>query len=394
MRIWIENPFDTLPFEGGRPQRYYLMSAAFARAGHKVVYWTSDFNHALKRRRELPSAAISKLPFAVETVPTPPYARNVGLARVLSHRAYARRWSELAKQYARGYGKPDVIVISTPPLATGDVALKLAKKYGAKLVVDVMDAWPETFYRLLPFGFRWLGPVLFAPARAAARRALRGADLVTGVASRYARRATAAGAKGFHLAYHGIEPGPAPAPRAAGDGGLRLAYVGSMGRTYGLETVIRAVAALPDTRLELAGGGAQRPALEALAADLGCAGRVRFRGFMDEIGLMSLLAASDVGVVPMASDSCVGVPYKFGDYTRAGVAIVSSLAGESADLLTAYGAGLRYLPDNVDDLVSALRRLRPRLASAQAGARRLAEEKFDAGAIYTEYVRKVQELCQ
>ena len=53
MTVWIINPFDNLPMEGFRPQRYWLMARAFAKAGHKVTYWTSDFSHAFKRRRDL-----------------------------------------------------------------------------------------------------------------------------------------------------------------------------------------------------------------------------------------------------------------------------------------------------------------------------------------------------
>ena len=52
MLVWIQNPFDNLPAEGYRKQRYWLMAEAFLRAGHRVVYWTSDFSHARKGKRE------------------------------------------------------------------------------------------------------------------------------------------------------------------------------------------------------------------------------------------------------------------------------------------------------------------------------------------------------
>ena len=51
MRVWIENPFDNLPSEGFRPQRFWLMARAFAAAGHDVTLWTSDFNHTTKKAR-------------------------------------------------------------------------------------------------------------------------------------------------------------------------------------------------------------------------------------------------------------------------------------------------------------------------------------------------------
>ena len=57
MTIWIANPFDNLPPEGARLQRYWLMARAFARAGHTVTLWSSDFSHARKAPRTLAQGA-------------------------------------------------------------------------------------------------------------------------------------------------------------------------------------------------------------------------------------------------------------------------------------------------------------------------------------------------
>ena len=97
MTVWIQNPFDNLPCEGYRKQRYWLMAEAFARAGHSVVLWTSDFSHGAKAPRQiLDSDLAQRCGFTLRLIPTRPYAHNVGLARVLSHRAYARTWLRLA----------------------------------------------------------------------------------------------------------------------------------------------------------------------------------------------------------------------------------------------------------------------------------------------------------
>ena len=53
MKVWIECPFDNLPEEGYRKQRYRLMAEAFLSEGHEVVYWTTDFNHGTKARRRI-----------------------------------------------------------------------------------------------------------------------------------------------------------------------------------------------------------------------------------------------------------------------------------------------------------------------------------------------------
>ena len=417
MRVWIENPFDTLPLEGARPLRFWLMAAAFARAGHTVVYWTGDFNHITKRQRDFSREGEVGAPFQVEMIPTKPYAKNVGWARVRSHRVYAAAWERRAVARAAADGAPDVIILSTPPLATGAVAIRLARRFGAKLVVDVMDDWPGTFYRRWPRGFRWLGRLLFAPAHRAARRLYRAADLVTTVAERYVELVRASGATApVKLFYHGIELGRLgrlglgrlgdlgrlgklerletldalePLETLETPAQLRLVYIGNLGCTYDLATILAAMDALPPTvTLDIAGNGEQFAELQRRATD-----RIRVHGVLDGARLAALLAQCDVGLVPMAESSCVGVPYKFGDYAAAGLAIASTLGGESGRLLARYGAGFAYRGGDAASLVALVRRLlaEPQtLASAQAAARRMAEGEFDADRIYAAYVAAVE----
>ena len=259
MTAWIENPFDNLPAEGFRPQRYWLMAEAFARAGHRAVLWTSDFSHAEKRRRRFVSP-LADAPFEVRLVPTRPYSGNVSLGRVASHMAYARAWRDLA--LAAPGPAPDVIVASMPPLSTGKVALELARRFGAKLVADMQDAWPETFLRLAPRPLRPVAKAALAPLSLSARRLLRGADLVTGVCDRYRDMALGAGAKDYRRAYLGMRLPPRPPARRPGQP-LRIVYAGGIGRTYDLATVLDALAMIEGATLDIAGKGECEATLRA-----------------------------------------------------------------------------------------------------------------------------------
>ena len=68
-------------------------------------------------------------------------------------------------------------------------------------------------------------------------------------------------------------------------------YLGRLKRYKGVDLVIRAFARLarPDARLEIAGTGDHRPALERLVASLDLGGRVAFLGFVDEEHKLALL---------------------------------------------------------------------------------------------------------
>ena len=47
---------------------------------------------------------------------------------------------------AEGMGAFDVVVCTTPPLLLTTSAIKIAKRKGAKLVLDVRDVWPDVAY--------------------------------------------------------------------------------------------------------------------------------------------------------------------------------------------------------------------------------------------------------
>ena len=373
MVVWIQNPFDNLPCEGHRKQRYWMMAEAFVRAGHRVVYWTSDFSHAKKARRDIRT---EEKGIEVRQIPTLPYAKNVSIRRVRSHRAYAREWMRLAQ--GTDAPRPDLVVSSMPTVSAAGAALKIGRELGARVVIDVQDAWPETFERLAPKKLRWLARALLSPMRAKARRIYREADLVTGVCDRY-RELT--GRADYHRAYLGIESGTVRTPAARNaTGRIRLVYSGNMGRTYDLKTLTEVVAANEDMELDVAGFGAE------VYCPPDASGRIRFHGLLTAAELEDLFAQCEIGVIPMADESWVGLPNKVFDYAAAGLGIVSSLGGESAALLEKYQCGKRYRPGDGESLATAIRGA---VALERGASRKMCEAEFDATRIYDAYVRRV-----
>ena len=451
MKVWIVNPFDNLPLEGNRPQRYWLLARAFARAGHDVTLWTSDFSHARKAKRVFcvessmlsverfkekgrywrlkamgyPPYGLSKIngpdspdlispqpaaaplapepstfnfqpsTFNLQLIPTPGYRRNIGLARIWSHRAFAKRWRAAAEQET----PPDVLIASLPPLALGGEALAFCRGR-IKLVVDVQDAWPETFERVVP---RWM----LAPLRWTAKKIYCGADAIAGVAERYVALARSYGAhapmKIFRLCIDRSPMGttsrnqPIEQVRQS-DRSLHLVYAGNMGASYDLATVIEGVKRTEGVTLDLAGSGPDEAALRTLA---GACDRIRFHGYLGEVALRGLLSSSDVAVIPMFDAACVGVPGKLADYVTAGLPVLNTLHGETEGLLDQYGAGFTYSAGDVTAFVSVVEKCRACRAGEggedlswsrlQNGARMLSGE-FDAGKIYGDYVAWVENL--
>lgn len=407
MNVWIVNPFDNLPLEGYRPMRFWLMSEAFRKAGHDVVYWTSDFSHANKKKRVLDFGI--EVPFEIEILETEPYFKNVSLRRLMSHRKLAKTFLKAAREAIRNgrYKAPDLIIASSPPLGLVDASHTIASETGARVIVDIMDAWPETFERVVPRIFLW-------PLRRLAKRNYLRASAITTVADNYVELARSYGfSKDIRRFYHGITKGDSPLnpkgdspltnrPKhqpsshfplptspiytSTGTVPLRIVYAGNMGRSYDLVTAVEAVGELGAfATLDIAGKGEQEDTLKELVERKGIKG-VKFHGYLSESELGELLKRSDVGLIPMDPSSCVGIPYKLADYAKSSLAIVSSLGGESARLLNEYGAGVSYSFGESASLVQAVKSLLPRLAEMRKASSRMLDEQFDASKIYDSYV--------
>ena len=398
MNIWLCNPFDNLEEEGARPQRYALLSSELARRGHEVVWWTSSFSHA----RKAPRVATSGAPLAhsyrnangvlMRLIDAPPYARNVSIRRILSHRAFARKWrlEALNAVETKELPRPDLIVTSLPPLATHETARALRDAFACRLAVDVQDAWPEAFEGQLPFPApmrRLLSCFFFRKARGTARRAYLTADCITAVGREYLETARGYGADApmavFRLGIADIDEDATP----VADGPLRLVYGGNMGASYDLATLMAAVRTLERensglVRLDVAGTGPTETQLRKLASD---SGAIVFHGFLQRREYEQLLRQSEVGVVPMFAKSHVAVPNKLADYAAAGLAILNCLPGESEKLVATAQAGANYRARDVAGLADAIRSLasdRNALLAMRRNALDLARREFLASAIY------------
>ena len=398
MNIWLCNPFDNLEEEGARPQRYALLSAELTRRGHEVVWWTSSFSHARKTIRVAANGAPLGHSYrnangvSMRLIDAPPYSRNVSLRRIMSHRAFARKWhlSALGAVDTKELQRPDLIVTSLPPLATHATSRAFRDAFGCRLAVDVQDAWPEAFEGLLPFPAplrRLFSRVFFGKAREAARRAYLTADCITAVGGEYLETAREYGASApmdvFRLGIADIAEDAIAVP----NGPLRLVYGGNMGASYDLTTLVSAVKKLnaekPDSvRLDIAGTGPTESTLRKQAS--GCDAIV-FHGFLQRHEYEELLRKSEVGVVPMFGKSHVAVPNKLADYAASGLAILNCLPGESEKLITSSLTGANYRAGDVAGLIAAILSLasnRDSLLSMRRNAIALAHREFLAASIY------------
>ncbi|MEM7566119.1 MAG: glycosyltransferase [Pseudomonadota bacterium] len=171
-----------------------------------------------------------------------------------------------------------------------------------------------------------------------------------------------------YVADQGVDPGTvhvcvnfggldaaAPASRAALDTPEGAPVVLALGRLVekkGFDVLLRAVAKVPDHYLWLAGAGAEKDALEALAAELSLADRVRFLGWRDDQA--ALLAAADVVCVSSRSEPFGNVVV---EAWASGTPLVATRSEGPGWLVTDEEDGLLVPIDDADSLASAFQRL-------------------------------------
>lgn len=158
----------------------------------------------------------------------------------------------------------------------------------------------------------------------------------------------------------------------------------------GHSALLRAAAQLPGVSFAFAGEGPERAALEALAGELGVAGRVAFLGYREDIP--ALLAACDVFALPSLYE---GSSLAVLEAMAAGRAVVSSAIGGTEELIEDGRGGLLVRPGDVDGLRDALARAveDEDLRSALAGrARERVERQFTPAAMVSANERIYREL--
>jgi glycosyltransferase involved in cell wall biosynthesis len=175
----------------------------------------------------------------------------------------------------------------------------------------------------------------------------------------------------FEIVHYGIEPGPEPSPVVPGAG---LAAVGRLIPIKGLETLVAAVAEIPEVAVEIAGDGPLRSTLDADIRLRGLSDRVQLLGRVAPIGPVMERAA--VVVVPSLGEGFGMVAL---EAMERGRAVIASAVGGLPEIVVEGETGLLVPPHDPGALQAAIRELLGdpvRVAAMGAAGRRRAVEVF------------------
>lgn len=394
-----------------------------------MVWWSSDFSHLRKtNRKPCPETG----GFSVRLVKTPSYKKNIGFARIRNHRIFAEGFCNQAMATISNseLSPPDRIVVSLSPLGAAGSAFKIRELMALKLkkecqvVVDVLDAWPEAFYRILPkFCRKALGSLIFSRWHRIAKQAYKEADKISAVGQGYLELANSylspenRPQKPMHLCYHGVDLDRFPVSKKHEDKPegihpFKAVYLGAMGSGYDLMVLIKVAAKWKvegrfPWQIHFAGTGPLIGKLQKESKRLGLStefktakdgvstnthkdsDRVVFHGQLKREAVDQLLLSADVGIVPNRPDSLVVCPNKAGEYAAAGLPMISCLNSEFNELLKEWDCGVEYTENDPESLETAFAKYSdaPRTLFEQSRqASKMAETLFDRRVTYPQFV--------
>ena len=381
-------------FESNNSRFVYIAKLLAMSKNNNVEIITSDYNHTKKEKfnkiGELDGVKIT-------ACHEPGYPKNVCLKRFNSH----KKLSKNIKEYLEKRKKPDIIYCAIPSLAVGKIVAQYAEKNGVRFVIDIQDLWPEAFKMV--FKIPLLSNAIFYPMKRQANYIYKCADDIIAVSDTYRDRATSVNKKyknkltvflGTNLEY--FDKCKEKNIKHYNDNIIRIAYIGTLGHSYNIKTIIDALELLKEKYNNLnflvMGSGPLKNQFEAYAKDknINC----EFTGRLEYPEMVGTLCSCDIAVNPITHGAAQSIINKVGDYAAAGLPVINTQENlEYRNLVEKYNIGYNCENSNKQDIANKIeilikdKKLRKELGNNN---RKLAEEKFDRKKTYNQIVKIIE----
>ena len=375
--------------------RYLSIANLSVDSGLEVEVVTSSFYHTTKQQRNASQEELNSCKYKATLISEPGYKKNVDPKRILSHKKFAYN----VERYLTKRKKPDVIYLFVPPLDLAEKVVKYANHNNIKLIIDILDLWPEAYKMILPFPK--VTRYLLEPMRRKANKIYAGADDIVAVSETYVNRALSCNKKcdkGLAV-YIGTEfevfDKYAKKKNAVKrDDEFWIAYIGTLGRSYNLYCVIDAMKKMKyssKAKLLVMGDGPERNEFESYAQLSGI--NYEFTGKLSYDEMVPLLCQCDIAVNPIKGSSAASIINKVSDYAAAGLPVINTQESkEYKDLLSEYRAGFSFAETDIDGIAVCLDKLisddglRKEIGK---NSRTLFEEKFSRNDAYSSIIKKI-----
>jgi glycosyltransferase involved in cell wall biosynthesis len=360
---------------------------------NEVEIVTSKFLHTAKKNRKF----LPKHKYKITLIDELGYAKNVCLKRFFSH----FMWGANVMRYFKNRKKPDVVYCAVPSLSAPYHLARYCKKNKIRYIIDVQDLWPEGFQMV--FNIPIVSYIIYLPFRCIANYIYKSADEVIAVSQTYVDRVMRVNrkCKKGHSVFLGTElktfdrNANKETDLKKRPNEIWLAYCGTLGSSYDLTSVIKAVAKVNSNNLKfiIMGDGPLKDKFTKQAIEE----RINaiFTGRLAYDEMCSLLKKCDIAINPIMPGAAQSIINKHADYAMAGLPVINTQENkEYRDLLNKYQCGINCRTGSVKDIAKALERLisfSNERKTMGVNSRYMAEEKFERSVTYRQIADVVEE---
>ena len=358
MKIWLIMSGEPLEQFGERPHRVGILSKMLVEEGHNVTWWTTDYDHQHKKYLYGKDTEIVN-DFGVSMVflhPKTPYNKNISLSRIRNHKEVADKFKNISYKKE----KPDIILCAFPTIDLAYEAVNYGKDNNIPVVVDVRDLWPDIFFDILPNKLKFIGKLLLSGYVNKTKYIFENCTNITGVSNNYLEYGINYGNKVkteldkvFYLGYKKEELSSDKYEELYSEflnlgidkDKILIWFVGTFGQTYDLKPVISIANKFKNKNIQFVftGDGENMEEWKLLAQGNE---NIIFTGWVNKDALLYLGKISDIGLMAYRYGAPQGLPNKLFEYCANGLVILSSLQGETKDVLETAKIGFTYSNKN------------------------------------------------
>lgn len=364
MKIWLVTVGEPLPIDKDKERLYRtgLLASFLSNRKHQVVWWTSNFNHAKKEKRESSGQKTVTINenLSINLLEGIEYRSNVSLKRIINHINTAFDF----KNKSREYEKPDIIICSYPTVELSYQATKFALKHSIPIIIDVRDLWPESIVNLFPtFAKPFIKAALWWSFYQS-NYIFRHATSIVAVSPKYLNYGLIKAGRGGKINNSKIVDGVFPigyqknmvsnytmaeSQHILNDLAINSSkfvcwFVGYFGKTYDLTPIIEAAKILQQKGIDniqfvFSGTGDRYSYWVEKSKEYG---NILFTGWVDKRQLEVIGSTAKVGLQAYADKAPQGLANKLFEYLSFGLPVLSSLRGENEELIADYEVGFTY----------------------------------------------------
>ncbi len=257
--------------------------------------------------------------------------------------------------------KPNVILVSSPPLFAAGSALLLSLIKRVPLVVDVRDVWPG-----VAMGSGFVNRLIFSPMRLLEKLLYWRATAVTTVSEGVVdvlSEENRSEVDKFKVVYNGLDPQLVGASGGLGRSGGRnksftVIYSGTVGTQQPWEALLEVANILEkekEIRFIICGEGVEREDLEKKLRARNLT-NVKFLGLLSYRDSLAKIRESDLGLVLLVRNKYVdpALPVKIFDYCFVGIPVLASASLFLKNFIEKNRIGFWVKPGNPQELAKKI----------------------------------------